>query len=505
LRAGPILDLVVVGAGPTGIAALLHARRLGLQAVAIDPGGPLAQLRRYPDQLIFVSPSHDFEVASIPLDCRSAAQVTREEVLSYYERLVAWEGLEVRPARCRALQPDPGGVRVVVDGLRGGGPLRTRSVLFTAWYEPRPLPEAMRDPCGVVPTYASQREMADCRAQHVAVLGGGLSAFEHAVAQMMAGRQVSIVARGRLDGPFRKPAFHTLAAATDSRAYEQVADLRVTAAGVTGCSPQGPLCLPCGAVIACLGTRVSPQALRLLLRAGALSASEAQALEQGPHPEELLRAGLAGDERQAVEMALARWPDLLGLLVEGRRRIHAAGGALHVGGSRAGVRISIETARLAVHSLAGGQARPTIEGPLPEYLFRWGLEPLPESPPFEALAPLRPLPVQSWTRTGLVVGGEDPSGFLSAPRERSDPLRYLLGPRPPARLLQGLLGGLDGRTSVGGLAARNGFDSGPLRASLAKILYYLMRHNALTWLPPPRGPAGVNRLDEARVPTVTTF
>src|SRR5882762_6503106 len=108
------VPLVVVGGGPTGIAALFEARRQGIEAVGLEAGpGPTTSIREYLNGLVLISRPTDYEIAGLPLDTRDPNQLTREEVLHYLGRVINYGGLDLRlAAPARELVPQDGWVLV---------------------------------------------------------------------------------------------------------------------------------------------------------------------------------------------------------------------------------------------------------------------------------------------------------------------------------------------------------------------------------------------------------
>src|SRR5258708_8306297 len=91
------VPLVVVGGGPTGIAALFQARLEGIEAVGLEAGpGPTTSVREYLNGLVLISRPTDYEIAGIPLDTRDPNQLTREEVLHYLGRVINYGDLDLR-------------------------------------------------------------------------------------------------------------------------------------------------------------------------------------------------------------------------------------------------------------------------------------------------------------------------------------------------------------------------------------------------------------------------
>ncbi|MEA2565696.1 MAG: thioredoxin reductase, partial [Actinomycetota bacterium] len=108
------VPLVVVGGGPTGIAALFEARREGIEAVGLEAGpGPTTSIREYLNGLVLISRPTDYEIAGIPLDTRDPNQLTREEVLHYLGRVINYGSLGLR-FHAPALELVPQDGRVLV-------------------------------------------------------------------------------------------------------------------------------------------------------------------------------------------------------------------------------------------------------------------------------------------------------------------------------------------------------------------------------------------------------
>ncbi len=484
-------DVVIVGAGPTGLAALFWAARRGLDAVAIDAGdGALAAIRAYPQRLTFVSPSSHFEIARLPLDCLEPTQVTREEVLHYYARVLGMvDGSVLAGLRCRALRADRSGIQVVVAAGDDGRltELRARNVVFTAWHEPLPLPPELFDPRGRVPTRRSVGDAAALPPGPVAIVGGGLSAHEQAVALMLAGRQVEICTRGAPTPLFGSPPVARLMALTGSRLHEGAQGLRVTDGGIAWTSArEGERAVRCTSVVACLGSRVSLEALRLLGEAGVLGPEEAAALARVVGPDQRVRRGLAADFGAALRDAVAAWPDLGAQLFRGHRGVRVAGGALHVGAAHAGIRTSIETARMAVAAIAGEPPPAWAGGPLPAALLAWSRLPVPLVPDPETVADLRPIAIAAWTRTALPRHREDDLGEITPKGDAPEPLKYLIGSAFDAELVTELLRLSDGSRSVAEVGRQLGFWTDEDRPTFVRVVCGLMRRNALSWLPPRR-------------------
>ncbi|HET9948199.1 MAG TPA: YpdA family putative bacillithiol disulfide reductase [Longimicrobiales bacterium] len=87
--------LVVVGAGPCGIAVGAAARRAGVSCVLFDRGAVTSSLLGYPYYMTFFSTAKLLEVGGVPFTIPEA-KPTRREALAYYRRVVEHWALDVR-------------------------------------------------------------------------------------------------------------------------------------------------------------------------------------------------------------------------------------------------------------------------------------------------------------------------------------------------------------------------------------------------------------------------
>ena len=62
-----MLDAVIVGAGPTGLACGIELKRRGLKAVLIDKGCVVNSLYHYPTNMVFFTTPELLEIGDIPM------------------------------------------------------------------------------------------------------------------------------------------------------------------------------------------------------------------------------------------------------------------------------------------------------------------------------------------------------------------------------------------------------------------------------------------------------
>lgn len=498
--------LCVIGAGPTGLAALFQAALKGIPAIGIEAGpSPLAALHGHMEGLVYLSPATHWEIAGLPLDCRDPMQCTREDVLYYYTRLINYAGLQVRcGARCAAIRPVAGGGIVEIQTAHGPQEIHADHVLFTAWYERRRMKPAAIAPDTRVEVLHGISSVAQVAGKRVVVFGGGISGFEYAGALMMAGHRVTLLMRGKRREMHHGPAFTRMLEATRSQVIELASSVRVEREGVSFLASAVRTHVTCDALVYAGGAQLSPSSLGLLVDAGVLSERTAQELSAAPSLEDIQRTAIGWSAAEVERMAVERWPDLWQHLFEGKRNVRLAGGPLHVGASNAGVMVSIASATLAVKAIAGEPPPPALEPPLPRALLRFAdiARAAHGDTPRALIESIRPVPVSAWTRGWLHPGVTERASSRTEPLRASERAgTYLLGgdrTKPDTALLE-LLALCDGTASIGEIADANGLSRPEDRAPLLGAFRRLFARNALTWIPPAYGLAGLAARERAPV------
>jgi thioredoxin reductase (NADPH) len=88
-------DVVVVGAGPTGLACGIELKRRGVQTVLLDKGCVVNSLYNYPTNMVFFTTPELLEIGDIPMTSLNEKPV-RTEALKYYRRVADHYALDVR-------------------------------------------------------------------------------------------------------------------------------------------------------------------------------------------------------------------------------------------------------------------------------------------------------------------------------------------------------------------------------------------------------------------------
>jgi thioredoxin reductase (NADPH) len=88
-------DLICIGAGPTGLACAIEAKRAGMRPLVIDKGCLCNSIYHYPVNMVFFTTPELLEIGDLPLTS-SAEKPTRVEALKYYRKCVEHYQLDLR-------------------------------------------------------------------------------------------------------------------------------------------------------------------------------------------------------------------------------------------------------------------------------------------------------------------------------------------------------------------------------------------------------------------------
>ena len=90
-----IVDLLVIGAGPTGMACAIEAQRAGFTALLVDKGCLCNSLFHYPANMTFFTTPELLEIGNIPFSSPNQ-KPNRSEALEYYRKVSEYYALDVR-------------------------------------------------------------------------------------------------------------------------------------------------------------------------------------------------------------------------------------------------------------------------------------------------------------------------------------------------------------------------------------------------------------------------
>jgi bacillithiol disulfide reductase len=267
-----IRDVIIVGAGPSGLATAIAARHFGLDYVVLEKGALVDAIRRFPINMVFFTTPELLEIGGIPLTT-PYEKPTRLEALRYYRKVVDTFELQISLHE-EALSVEREGEIFIVETRTIRGLKRVREarnvVLAMGYYE---LPNRLDVP-GEDLRHVSHfyHEAHPYYRQRVVIVGGKNSSCEAALELHRAGAHVTIVHRGEaLSDSVKywvKPDIEnrikegSIAARFNSRVTE-ITPTSVTVQSVGGRQPSGvPEEIPAEAVLLLTGYRADPEFLR---------------------------------------------------------------------------------------------------------------------------------------------------------------------------------------------------------------------------------------------------
>src|ERR1035437_6744737 len=132
-----IFDLLVVGAGPTGLACAIEAQKAGLSPVMVDKGCVCNSLFHYPAHMTFFTTPELLEIGGIPFPSPHA-KPNRNEALQYYRRGADHYKLDIRQYhRVERVEGSDGAFTVhTMDRFGRAGAIHARKlVIATGYYD----------------------------------------------------------------------------------------------------------------------------------------------------------------------------------------------------------------------------------------------------------------------------------------------------------------------------------------------------------------------------------
>jgi thioredoxin reductase (NADPH) len=192
-----VRDLVIVGAGPAGLAAAIAAKAAGLDYVVLEKGVLVNSIYRFPPNMIFFTTPELLEIGGLPL-VSPFEKPTRLEALRYYRRVADTCALEIEYAmEVLAVRREPYGADQIfaVDVVSRGEAASTvrghHVILAIGYYDhPNLLGVPGEDLPHVLHYYSEAHPFYRRR---VVVVGGGNSAAEAALDLHRSGARVTLV------------------------------------------------------------------------------------------------------------------------------------------------------------------------------------------------------------------------------------------------------------------------------------------------------------------------
>jgi thioredoxin reductase (NADPH) len=187
-----MFDLIIIGAGPSGLACAIDAKNAGLSVLVLEKGSLVDYIRRFPSNLTWFSTPELLEIGNIPFAI-STVRPTRVDTLNYYQKVVRHHKISIRyyDAVEDVLRDDSG---FHVTTVRGKTYRCSYIVVATGYFD---HPNRLDVPGEMLPSvfhyYHEPFPYVDCE---VVVVGGKNSAVEAALDLYRHGARVTLIHRG---------------------------------------------------------------------------------------------------------------------------------------------------------------------------------------------------------------------------------------------------------------------------------------------------------------------
>ena len=89
-----VRDVIIIGAGPSGLATAIAAKHFGLDYLVLEKGALVDGIARFPINMVFFTTPELLEIGGIPLTT-PYDKPTRAEALQYYRKVVDTFQLQV--------------------------------------------------------------------------------------------------------------------------------------------------------------------------------------------------------------------------------------------------------------------------------------------------------------------------------------------------------------------------------------------------------------------------
>jgi thioredoxin reductase (NADPH) len=193
-------DVLIIGAGPIGMACAIEAKKAGLTYVIVEKGALVNSLYNYPVFMTFFSTSQRLEIGDVPFVSINP-KPNRNEAVEYYRRVAEKFSLNIHLfEKVEKVQKASDGLFDVQTAKRN---YRAKYVIVsTGFYD---VPVLMNIPGEELPKVTHYyKDPHQYAFQRVLVVGANNSAIDAALETYRKGAQVTLVIRGQEIGSYVK-------------------------------------------------------------------------------------------------------------------------------------------------------------------------------------------------------------------------------------------------------------------------------------------------------------
>jgi thioredoxin reductase (NADPH) len=190
-----LLDVLIVGAGPTGLACAIEAVANRIKVLVVEKGVLVNSVYNYPTTMTFFTSRERLEIGDLPLPSLNT-KPKRAEALEYYRRVADFYRLPIHfYERVTAVKGENGNFRVETEATEGRrGEYGTKKVVIaTGYYD---LPNLLGIPGEGLPKVSHYyTDPHPYYRRKVAVIGGANSAAVAALDLFRHGAEVTLIHR----------------------------------------------------------------------------------------------------------------------------------------------------------------------------------------------------------------------------------------------------------------------------------------------------------------------
>jgi len=247
-----MLDVLIIGGGPIGIACGLTARKAGLSFLIVEKGCLTNSIYNYPVTTTFFSTSERLEIDNIPFTTLHA-KPNRAEALEYYRRITLANELPVNLFE-EVIEVTPLETGYAVTTTKGNYKVKN-VIIATGFYDVCVNLDIPGEELPKVKHYFTDPHYYAM--QKVVVVGASNSAIDVALETFRKGAEVTLVVRGPEIGPrvkywVRPDVINRIEEGT-IKAYFNSALKEIRADEVDIETPEGPVTIPNDFVLAMTG------------------------------------------------------------------------------------------------------------------------------------------------------------------------------------------------------------------------------------------------------------
>lgn len=247
-------DVIIIGAGPIGIACALECEKHNWNYTVIEKGALTNSLFNYPLNMTFFSTSEKLEIDAIPFISNNS-KPTRSEALEYYRRVTTSKQLNIKLyEKVSSIEKDGIGFKVFSDK----NVYKTKKVIIaTGFYD---IPNYLNVPGEDLPKVRHYyKEAHPYTLQNIVVVGASNSAVDAALEIYRKGGNVTMIIRDEKIGErvkyWVRPDIINRIEEGSIKAYFNSEIKEISSNAVVITTPQGELTLANDYVIALTGYR----------------------------------------------------------------------------------------------------------------------------------------------------------------------------------------------------------------------------------------------------------